>query len=176
MLKLFIVRNHLERRMKRVFVIIPVLAVLILSITFLAGWHLTNAQTKVTKEEILKLLSSTELSKTESSQALIKRIKDRGGVDFPPTTDILELLRTNGATEDLIKAIEENSPKLTPPPTPERQIATPTPTPISAPRSGEESLSVDQIISVLNNPKESITGRNIFLAKIIKRRGVDFDS
>ena len=65
MLKLFSVQNYLERRMKRVLVIIPVLAILILSISFLIGSQIINAQAKVSKEEILKTLSSTDFSKAK---------------------------------------------------------------------------------------------------------------
>ena len=98
-----------------------------LSMSLLVTWQEADSQTKVKLGDLLTGLRSTKLTSMEKKNELLAGAVRKRGVDFVLTSQIETILRAEGANDDLINAVRDNSPK--PKPTPTSQ---PTRTPASS--------------------------------------------
>ncbi len=102
------------------------------------GWNIGSQTKPLTMGQILRAIASVNQAKGNQKKVLSEKILNdvrQRKVDFPLTKENETLLRNEGATDELIETIRENSPPLpTPIPTP-KPISTPVSTPTPAPKS-----------------------------------------
>ena len=94
-----------------------------------------ESQTKpFTIGQILRAISTPSKNKTALLKKIANDVRSRG-VDFPLTAENETLLRNEGATNELIEAIRQNSPPVPTPKPTQTPVSTPKPisTPVSTP-------------------------------------------
>jgi len=123
-------RKIVEGNMKKLIVSFSVIAGMFAGVIHFQT--VVFSQTKpFTIGQILRAISTPSRDKKALYKKIANDVRNRG-VDFPLTAENETLLRNEGATEELIEAIRQQSPKLKPTPT---SAATPTPmrTPVPTP-------------------------------------------